>query len=154
MTVDEIGMRITARFVASGHFSSHLSTETPTPAKAADLPDRCPGSTAHNTDRRFFNFRTGFCGGNFKRDEPVGSSRESLIRASGHDADSVQKDACVLLSTMSASGAAARHAARLPHAKRHKWQTDGCAPQPVLCSDIRFQFFHGGSGMGSLSGPG
>ena len=46
-----------------------------------------------------------------------------------------------------------RHAARLPHAKRHKWQTDGCRAQPVLCRDIRFQFYTGGSAMGSL-GPG
>ncbi len=154
MTVDEKASRITARFVASGHFSSHLSPKTPTPATAADLPDRSPGSTLTNTDRCFFNFRTGFCGGDPSGDEPVGSSRESLIRASGHTLYSVQKDACVLLSTMSASGQSVRHAARLPHAKRHKWQTADVAPQPVLCRDVRFQFFHGAARMGSLSGPG
>ncbi len=146
--------RITARFVASGHLHPSGQPKMTTPATAADLPGSVRVPQLTNTDRRFFNFRTGFAAATSSGDEPVGSRRESLIEPPVTTLYSVQKDACVLLSTCRPAVQPVRHAARLPHAKRLNGRQTDVAPQPVLCRDIRFSFFTAAARMGSLSGPG
>ena len=108
-----------------------------------------------NTDRRFSISAQAFAAAISSGDEPVGSRRESLIRASGHDAvfgterrlRTVEHDVgqwCSQLDTL--------HAFHMQSGINGR-QTD-VAPQPVLCRDIRFQFFTAAARMGSLSGPG
>ncbi len=124
-----------------------------TPATAADLPGRCPGSTAHERPTGVFSLSAqAFAAATSSGDEPVGSRRESLIRQLRETLPQYwvnRKTPAHSLSTMSASGAASSTRCTPFHMQSgiNGRQTD-VAPQPVLCRDVRFQFFHGSSADG------
>ncbi len=136
--MDEKRGRADARFVASGHFSSHLSTDSAHASTAAVLPGRCASSTECAAVPDTLNLRERGSGGNLQRRRANGNSR-SLIRAPDSYLVLSTIRACDLLSTMSACGDASSTRCTPQHAAPRKWPTDGYHARGGLRADVTLQ---------------